>query len=136
MRRLKKRYWLPPLIILALVALFAIALDPIVEWQTRKRLAQVFEPRYTATFEDASVNLFKLKYVLKKLDVKRHSAGGDKLPYISAERTEAGIYGKELLHGHLVLERSHYDAVTRAQLGDQQQSKRPMLKSQRQKATA
>ena len=49
---------------------------------------------------------------------------------------ERGFFRAAILHGHLVLERSHYDAVTRAQLGDQQQSKRPMLKSQRQKATA
>lgn len=49
---------------------------------------------------------------------------------------ERGFFRAAILHGHLVLERSHYDAVTRAQLGDPQQSKRPMLKSQRQKATA
>lgn len=103
MRRLKKRYWLPPLIILVLIVIFSVALDPIVEWQTRVRLGKVFEPRYEVSFEDASVNLFKLTYVLKKLEVKRRSAGGDKLPYMSAERIEAGIYGKELLHGHLVL---------------------------------
>jgi hypothetical protein len=46
-----------------------------------------------------------------------------------------GFFRAAILRGHLVLERSHYDAVTRAQLGDQP-GKRPMLKSQRQKATA
>ena len=37
--------------------------------------------------------------------------------------------------GRVTLERSHYDAVTRAQLGEMP-ARRPMLKSQRQKATA
>lgn len=46
-----------------------------------------------------------------------------------------GFFRAAILRGQLVLERSHYDAVTRAQLGEAQ-SKRPMLKSQRQKATA
>jgi hypothetical protein len=49
---------------------------------------------------------------------------------------ERGFFRAAIVRGQLVLERSHYDAVTRAQLSDQQQTKRPMLKSQRQKATA
>ena len=102
MRRLKKRYWVPPLIILALVVIAAIALDPIVEWQTRERL-KMFEPRYRVTFEDASLAPFKLRYVMKGLKVVRQSAGADELPYVQVERMEAGIYGKELLHGHLVI---------------------------------
>lgn len=48
---------------------------------------------------------------------------------------ERGFFRAAIVRGHLVLERSHYDAVTRAQLGEQP-AKRPMLKSQRQKATA
>lgn len=46
-----------------------------------------------------------------------------------------GFFRAAILNGQLVLERSHYDAVTRARLGDAP-GKRPMLKSQRQKATA
>lgn len=46
-----------------------------------------------------------------------------------------GFFRAAILRGQLVLERSHYDAVTRAQLGDTP-GRRPMLKSQRQKATA
>lgn len=48
---------------------------------------------------------------------------------------DRGFYRAAILRGHLVLERTHYDAVTRAQLGEQP-TKRPMLKSQRQKAAA
>lgn len=102
MRRLKKRYWLAPLIILAVFVIAAIALDPIVEWQTRERL-KMLEPRYKVTFEDASLSPFKLRYVMKNLKVMRQSAGGDALPYVQVERMEAGVYGKELLHFHLVV---------------------------------
>lgn len=49
---------------------------------------------------------------------------------------ERGFYRAEIRKGHLLLERSHYDSVTRAQLADTQTARRPMLKSQRAKATA
>lgn len=97
----KKRFWLPPVMLLALFLILAVALDPIVEWQTRERL-KIFEPRYKVTFEDASLQPFKLNYVLKGLKVMRQSAGGQELPYVSVERTQLGIYGRELLHMHLV----------------------------------
>jgi hypothetical protein len=48
---------------------------------------------------------------------------------------QRGFFRAAILRGQVVLERSHYDAVTRAHLGDTP-GKRPMLKSQRQKATA
>jgi len=49
---------------------------------------------------------------------------------------ERGFFRAAILRGTLVLERSHYEAVTRAaQLGDQP-VKRPMLRSERLKAGA
>jgi len=48
---------------------------------------------------------------------------------------ERGFFRAAILHGHLVLERSHYDAVTRAQLGSQPAA-RPIRRSQRMKAEA
>lgn len=97
----KKRFWLPPVILLSLFVLVAVVLDPVVEWQTRERL-EVFEPRYKVTFEDASLQPFKLNYVLKGLKIERQSAGGDELPYVTVERIQLGVYGRELLHLHLV----------------------------------
>jgi hypothetical protein len=101
-RRLEKKYWVPPLILLVLFLGLAIALDPIVEWQTRERL-KMLEPRYQVTFENASLHPLRLKYVLEGLKIERRSAGGDALPYVQVERLEAGLYGRELLHLHLVL---------------------------------
>lgn len=48
---------------------------------------------------------------------------------------ERGFFRAAILHGQLVLERSHYDAITRAQLGGGESS-RPRLKSQRMRDTA
>lgn len=48
---------------------------------------------------------------------------------------ERGFFRAEIIRGVLVLERSHYDAVTRAQLGEAP-ARRPMLRSQRKKAPA
>lgn len=49
---------------------------------------------------------------------------------------DRGFYRAAILRGHLVLERTHYDSVTRAQLGDAPAAKRPKLKSQRLKEAA
>jgi hypothetical protein len=46
---------------------------------------------------------------------------------------DRGFYRAAILKGNLILERSHYDQVTRAALGDLP-GKRPMLKSMRQRA--
>ena len=97
----KKRFWLPPVILLSLFFILFFALDPIVEWQTRERL-KILEPRYKVTFEDASLNPLKLNYVLEGLKVMRTSAGGEEMPYVAVERVQLGVYGRELLHGHLV----------------------------------
>ncbi|HEY1087240.1 MAG TPA: DUF748 domain-containing protein [Archangium sp.] len=97
----RKRYWVPPLVILALFFLVFYGLDPLVEWKTRESM-KLFEPRYQVTFEDASLQPTKLNYVLKGLKITRQSAGGDQLPYVQIERVEGGVFWRELLHGHVV----------------------------------
>ena len=49
---------------------------------------------------------------------------------------QRGFFRAAILRGRLVLERSHYDAVTRGQSSEAAPARRPMLKSQRQKAAA
>jgi hypothetical protein len=97
----RKRYWVPPLVLLAVFFLVFYGLDPLVEWKTRESL-KLFEPRYQVTFEDASLQPTRLNYVLKGLKITRQSAGGDQLPYVQVDRVEGGIYGRELLNFHLV----------------------------------
>lgn len=98
----QKRYWVPPLVLVVLFLVLFFGLDPVVEWQTRERLNKVFSPRYLVSFEDASLRPTRLTYVLKGLELKRQSAGGDDLPYLRAERVEVGVYWRELLHFHVV----------------------------------
>jgi hypothetical protein len=73
--------------------------------------------------------------ILEPEEVKEITGGyarpADQLRVLHAH----GFFRAAVLRGQLVLERSHYDAVTRAQLGELP-NRRPMLKSQRQKATA
>jgi len=97
----RKRYWVPPLVFVALFFLVFYGLDPLVEWKTRESM-KLFEPRYRVTFEDASLQPTKLNYVLTGLKITRQSAGGDQLPYVQIERVEGGVFWRELLHGHVV----------------------------------
>lgn len=69
-------------------------------------------------------------------DELREVTGGyvrpsDQLRFLLAR----GFFRATIHRGRVLLERSHYDAVTRAQLGQAQQA-RPMRKSERLKTTA
>ena len=97
----QKKFWLPPVSLLVLVLLVGFGLHPLVMWQTRKRLA-VLEPQLKVTFKDARLSPLHLTYVLTGLKVVKQPAGSEALPYASVEHLEAGVYGKELLRGHLV----------------------------------
>lgn len=99
----RKKFWVPALIVVALLLLVFFGLDPVIEWQTRKRLA-VLQPEYQVTFEDVSFRPTRLSFVLKGLKVMKQSAGGEKLPYFSAGRVETRVYGRELLNLHLVVQ--------------------------------
>lgn len=97
----QKKFWLPPVILLAVVLLVGFGLHPLVMWQTRKRLA-VLEPQLKVTFKDARLSPLRLTYVLTGLKVVKQPGGSEALPYATVEHLEAGVYGKELLRGHLV----------------------------------
>ena len=96
-----KKFWALILTPLALFLLIFYGLDPVVEWQTRKRLA-MFAPQYTVTYEDARLQPTKLNYVITRVKFMKESAGGEKEPYLYIDRMEMSIYGRELLNGHLV----------------------------------
>ena len=97
----RKRFWLPPVVLLALLLFVFVGLQPVVRWQARKRLA-VFEPQLKISFQDARLSLRHFTLVLTGLKAVKQPAGSESLPYVTVERLEVGIYAKELLHGHLV----------------------------------
>ncbi len=96
-----KKFWALVLTPLVLFLLVFYGLDPLVEWRTREAL-KLFQPQYLVTFEDASLQPTKLNYALTHLKIMKESAGGNAEPYIYIDRLEMGVYGKELLHLHLV----------------------------------
>lgn len=71
--------------------------------------------------------------VLEADEIKEISGGYERAADQLRVLHRRGFYRAEIIRGRLVLERSHYDAVTRAQPGQTEQ-RRPMLKSQRTKA--
>lgn len=97
----QKKVWLPPVILAGLFLVVFFALDPVVEWQTRKRLAAL-QPQLEVTFEDASLSPLRFTYVLEGLKVVKQPSGSEQLPYVFVERLELGVYARELFHGHLV----------------------------------
>ena len=97
----QKKFWVPPVILLALFLVVFFGLHPLVLWQTRKRLA-VLEPQLKVTFKDARLSPLRFTYVLTDLKVIKQPSGSEALPYATVERLEAGVSAKELLRGHLV----------------------------------
>ena len=97
----QKKVWLPPVILLGLFLLIFFGLDPVVEWQTRKRLATL-EPQLKVSYRDVRLSPLHLTLVLTGLEVIKQPGGSEQLPYVSIDRVELGVYGRELLHRHLV----------------------------------
>jgi uncharacterized protein involved in outer membrane biogenesis len=96
--RTSRKWWLLVPVVLLVAA--ALAVQPVVDWQTRKLFA-VFEG-YTTSYESARLQLTKLDYRLSGVKIVKESAGGQKEPFVSWESLELGIDWRELLHGRLV----------------------------------
>jgi hypothetical protein len=96
-----KKVWIISASVIALVLLVFYGFDPIIEWRTRKAL-EAFKPAYVATFEHAKLHPFKLNYAITHLKVLKQSAGGDAEPYVYVDTLEVNLYGRELLHRHVV----------------------------------
>ncbi|GAO04046.1 DUF748 domain-containing protein [Anaeromyxobacter sp. PSR-1] len=99
-RRTARRLAVALGILLVLGIAARLALDPIATWRTRKVLAGLEGMR--GTFSDVEIRLLALSYVIHHLRIVKLGAGGEALPYLEVERAELGVYGKELLRGHLV----------------------------------
>jgi hypothetical protein len=83
-----------------LVGAALVSAEPLARWATRRALAGL--PGMRGTFESAHLRLSDLSYELRnvrldKLDEKRNPR-----PFVRVKRARAGVYGRELLHGHFV----------------------------------
>ena len=94
---LKKKLWL---LLFVPVVLFAIAYQPLVNWQTAKVLG-VFEG-YTSTYGKSSLHLFSLTWRVTDVRIVKESAGGTAEPFFSTEAVEFSVDWRELLHRNVV----------------------------------
>jgi len=81
------------------VAVAALA-TPLATWRTRKALSGLEGMR--ARFASVEVHLLALSYEIRGLRIEKLSSAGAATPLFEVERLRVGLYGKELLHGHLV----------------------------------
>jgi hypothetical protein len=96
-RRWYFRWWAWTLWALLLVVVaFAIALQPIARYATRRALASV--PGYVGSFDDAHVSIIPLEYRVTKLKLEPRDRSR---PTVYAEDTVAGLDWKWLLRGKL-----------------------------------
>jgi hypothetical protein len=86
-------------VVLVLVAA-RLALDPVATWRTRVVLERL--EGMHATFSDVEIRLGDLSYAIHDLRIEKGTAGGAVLPFFEVRRARFGLYGKELLRGHVV----------------------------------
>ncbi len=86
-------------LILAIGGLLA-SLEPLTRWETRRILAGLHGMR--GSFDSVSVRLSDLSYELRGLRIDKVDAQGKAQPFVQVATAHAGVYGKELLRGHLV----------------------------------
>ena len=105
-RRWYFRWWAWVLWGLLLVTVvFAIALQPLVRYETRRVLASV--PGYVGSFDDAHVSIIPLEYRVTKLKLEPRDRSR---PTLYAENTVAGLDWKWLLRGKIRAAASIYKA--------------------------
>lgn len=100
MRRLLKVVAIALGTIAVLLIALNLALTPLVGWYLRRTLAGLEGMR--GSFSGVNVRLRGLSCEIHDLRIEKTTAGGAALPYLAADRVEVGLYGRQLLHGHVV----------------------------------
>jgi hypothetical protein len=86
--------------VLVLAGAARLALEPYVARRTHHALEHA--KGIWGTFSRLEVSVLHLSYALHDLRIEKVGEGGARVPYFAARRLEAGLYWRELLHGHLV----------------------------------
>ncbi len=86
-------------IVLLVGAALAFA-EPLARWATRRALADL--PGMRGSFESARLDLSDLSYELRDLRLDKLDDEGDPRRFVQVKRARAGLYGRELLRGHIV----------------------------------
>jgi hypothetical protein len=86
-------------LVLAVGGLLA-SLEPLTRWETRRILAGLHGMR--GTFDAVGIRLGDLSYEIRGLRIDKLDESGKPRPFFQVQAAHAGVYGEELLHGHLV----------------------------------
>lgn len=97
-RIMKKRYWIPILVILILVGI-RIALPFWVEGQVNKALEDI--PGYTGSISDVDLHLYRGAYTIDSLVIDKVEAENE-VPFLSVDRIDFSIEWGALIKGAIV----------------------------------
>ncbi len=86
--------------IVVVVAAGLIALQPLARWETRRVLGQL--QGMEGRFDAVQVTVRDLSYEIRGLRVDKVGPGGERHPFFQVAEARAGLYFRELLHGHVV----------------------------------
>ncbi len=87
-------------VLVAVAAAVLIALQPLARWETRRILGSLQGMR--GTFESVHVTVRDLSYEIQGLKVDKVAPDGEHHPFFRVAKARAGIYFRQLLHGHVV----------------------------------
>ena len=100
-KRYKKKRYTVPIIIIALVIAFRVALPYIVKNYVNKVLADI--PGYYGQVEDIDIALYRGAYVIEGLYLNKVNAGS-KVPFLDFEKTDISVEWKSIINGKIVSE--------------------------------
>jgi Domain of Unknown Function (DUF748) len=87
-------------VLLVLIVAVRLALTPFLEWRLRRSFEHMHDLR--GTFSRLEISVLQLSATVYDLRIEKLSREGRRTPYLQLARWEFGLYGTELLHGHLV----------------------------------
>ncbi|BDG08398.1 DUF748 domain-containing protein [Anaeromyxobacter paludicola] len=136
--RTRRRGWLIALGVLVLLLVAGrVALNPLAAARVRHQLSQL--RGMTVTFSDLSLSVFRLHADIRDLKIVKRSAGGAAKPILYVRDLSAGLYWRQLFHGHVVgwatFERPKVNLIA-AKSKSQQQTEFPDIAAQLQKLSA
>ncbi len=87
-------------VLVLLVGAALVSAEPLVRWETRRVLAGMEGMR--GSFDSVRLRLSDLSYEIHGLRIDKVDDEGEVHPFLQVARARAGLYGRELLRGHVV----------------------------------
>src|SRR5512142_2984100 len=87
-------------VIVVVAAAGLIALQPLARWETDRILGSLRGMR--GTYQSVHVTIRDLSYEIRGLRIDKVGANGEQHPFFQVDQARAGIYFRQLVHGHVV----------------------------------